>query len=137
MIFVNSSFQLSLPPTTALTFTFLLQDKQAKEPASSTPDLPTLLDPDLSCSCQAINAMHFLTQVLFSTASAIFVVGWARAEEPSHRSFVDFCAYKGVNLTDIHWLGAYCRNDMTEVFGYNYTWRVPSEAACNFPPLEC
>ncbi|KAK4128246.1 Cyanovirin-N, partial [Parathielavia appendiculata] len=36
--------------------------------------------------------------------------------------FVDYCAYRGVNLTGDHWLGAFCRNDMTAIFGYNYSW---------------
>ncbi|KAK4232216.1 hypothetical protein QBC38DRAFT_505955 [Podospora fimiseda] len=35
--------------------------------------------------------------------------------------FIELCAYQGVNLTD-HFLGMYCLNDHTEIFGFNYTW---------------
>lgn len=77
--------------------------------------------------------MRSLTWILFSTASTIRAAGWSRAEEPSYYSFVDFCAYKGTNLTDNHWMGARCRNNMTEVFGYNYTWYVPRRHAFFFP----
>lgn len=74
--------------------------------------------------------MRFLTQILVSTGMAIFTVGWANSQETSEiQSFVDFCAYRGVNLTDGHWLGAYCRNNMTDSFGYNYTWYAPSLTA--------
>ncbi|KAK3996466.1 hypothetical protein QBC44DRAFT_304425 [Cladorrhinum sp. PSN332] len=35
--------------------------------------------------------------------------------------FIKLCAYQGANLTG-QFLGMYCRNDHTEIFGYNYTW---------------
>jgi hypothetical protein len=79
--------------------------------------------------------MRFLTWILSSTASAICAAGWARAEEPSYHSFVDFCAYRGTNLTDGHWLGARCRNNMTQVFGYNYTWCALLTRPASFPNI--
>lgn len=60
---------------------------------------------------------------LFSAGLAISAVGWAGADEAPHvQSFAEYCAYVGANLTDGHWLGAFCRNNMTDVFGFNYTW---------------
>ncbi|KAK4154034.1 hypothetical protein C8A00DRAFT_33210 [Chaetomidium leptoderma] len=67
--------------------------------------------------------MHFFAQVFLSAGLAISAVGLAASEEPPQiQSFVEFCAYAGANLTDGHWLGAYCRNNMIDEFGYNYTW---------------
>ncbi|KAK3394834.1 hypothetical protein B0H63DRAFT_533150 [Podospora didyma] len=34
---------------------------------------------------------------------------------------VDACAYNGSTFTDGYLLGAYCLNDQTAIFGYNYT----------------
>ncbi|KAK3945271.1 hypothetical protein QBC46DRAFT_114677 [Diplogelasinospora grovesii] len=35
---------------------------------------------------------------------------------------VNSCAYAGANLTGNHWLGIYCLNNDTAIWGYNYTW---------------
>ncbi|KAL2130215.1 hypothetical protein VTI74DRAFT_6733 [Chaetomium olivicolor] len=66
--------------------------------------------------------MQFLTQVIISAGLAILTMGAAADGEPETRSIVEYCAYTGANLTGDHWLGLYCRNDLTAVFGYNYSW---------------
>ncbi|KAK0730532.1 hypothetical protein B0H67DRAFT_476245 [Lasiosphaeris hirsuta] len=35
--------------------------------------------------------------------------------------FASFCAYPGANLTG-QWLGVFCQNDNSAIFGYNYSW---------------
>jgi hypothetical protein len=68
--------------------------------------------------------MHLpvLARNLLSAGLAMSAVGMAGADEAPHiQGFVEYCAYVGANLTG-HWLGAFCRNNMTDVFGYNYTW---------------
>jgi hypothetical protein len=47
------------------------------------------------------------------------------------QSFIGYCAYVGSSLADGHWLGTFCRNNMTAVFGYNYTW------SAHLPPVPC
>ncbi len=70
-----------------------------------------------------LNIMRLLARILFAAGLALLAASWGSADdEPQIQSFIDYCAYVGSNLTDGHWLGAYCRNNMTEVFGYNYTW---------------
>lgn len=67
--------------------------------------------------------LPILTRNLVSTALAVSTAIMAGADEVPHiQGFVEYCAYVGANLTDGHWLGAFCRNNMTSVFGYNYTW---------------
>lgn len=69
--------------------------------------------------------MRSLTQIVGSAGLAFAIAAWASAGGPPQtQSFVDFCAYVGSNFTNGHWLGAYCRNNLTEVFGYNYSWYV-------------
>ena len=70
--------------------------------------------------------MRSLAQILLPAGLVVFAAGWAASDNPPQaQSFVNYCAYVGSNLTD-HWLGLFCRNNMTEVFGYNYTWYAPS-----------
>ncbi len=76
--------------------------------------------------------MRLLARVLLAAGLALLAASWSSADEaPQIQSFVDYCAYVGSNLTDGHWLGAYCRNNMTEVFGYNYTWST------HMWPVDC
>ncbi|KAK3906844.1 hypothetical protein C8A05DRAFT_11411 [Staphylotrichum tortipilum] len=67
--------------------------------------------------------MRSLARIIGSTGLAFAIAAWASAGGPPQpQSFVDFCAYVGSNFTGGHWLGAFCRNNLTEVFGYNYSW---------------
>jgi hypothetical protein len=67
--------------------------------------------------------MRSFTQILLPAGLVIFAAGWAASDEPPQiQSFVDYCGFVGANLTDTHWLGVYCRNNMTDVYGYNWTW---------------
>lgn len=77
--------------------------------------------------------MRSLAQILLPAGLMVFSAGWAASDNPPQaQSFVDYCAYVGSNLTD-HWLGLFCRNNMTEVFGYNYTWYAPSVSLFYLP----
>lgn len=59
----------------------------------------------------------------------VLVAAWASSEKPPRmQDFVDYCAFVGASLTGNHWLGVYCRNNITDVFDYNYTWYL-----CPFP----
>ncbi|KAK0618589.1 hypothetical protein B0T17DRAFT_496277 [Bombardia bombarda] len=58
---------------------------------------------------------------IIAAAVAILTLG-RQASAEAAGGFVDRCAYQGANLTDGHWLGIYCRNKDTQIFGYNYTW---------------
>ena len=70
--------------------------------------------------------MRSLSQILLPAGLVIFAAGWAASDEPPQiQSFVDYCGFVGANLTDTHWLGLFCRNNMTDVYGYNYTWYAP------------
>lgn len=109
-----------------LPFDFLLPRLPVLRQANKKPAARALLVQQRATTSR----MRFPTQILVSTGMAILTVGWANSQEnPGIQSFVDFCAYRGVNLTDGHWLGAYCRNSMTDSFGYNYTWYAPSLTA--------
>jgi hypothetical protein len=69
--------------------------------------------------------MRPLTKNGLSAALAVFALSAVRSDDaPEIQSFVDYCAYRGVNFTGGHWLGGYCRNDMTAIFGNNYSWYV-------------
>jgi hypothetical protein len=69
--------------------------------------------------------MRPFTKNVVSAALAAFALSSVRSEDaPEIQSFVDYCAYRGVNFTGGHWLGGYCRNDMTAIFGNNYSWYV-------------
>lgn len=66
--------------------------------------------------------MRPLTEIILSVGLVAFVATRATSDiPPDTQSFVIYCGFVAANLTD-HWLGAFCRNNMTEVFGYNYTW---------------
>ena len=47
---------------------------------------------------------------------ATFVEAWGPGGD-----LVDSCAYNGSTFRDGHLLGAYCLNDQTAIFGYNFT----------------
>jgi hypothetical protein len=58
--------------------------------------------------------------ILRAASILAFLAGLCVGENTN--GFATTCAYQGVNLTDGHWLGSYCRNHLRTVFGYNYTW---------------
>ncbi|KAK3301164.1 uncharacterized protein B0H64DRAFT_449816 [Chaetomium fimeti] len=67
--------------------------------------------------------MRPLAQIILPAGLMVLAAGWAASDNPPQtQSFVGYCAFVGANLTGDHWLGAFCRNNMTSVFGYNYTW---------------
>ncbi len=69
--------------------------------------------------------MRLLSQVLVLLAgSAVYASRVDADEVPQIQSFIGYCAYGGSYLNDDHWLGTFCRNNMTKVFGYNFTWCV-------------
>lgn len=72
--------------------------------------------------------MVILGHRLLPIILAFPAMGWKDpCPTPQFGTFDSCCAFSGANLTDNHWLGIYCRNDQTAMFGYNYSWYVSAE----------